>query len=63
MTDGATADVPVIVISAHVSPGQASRALSLGARAVLEKPLDIPRFLDLVTTCFCIAEASCRPVQ
>ena len=64
MTDGATADLPVIVISAHVSPGQASRALSLGARAVLEKPLDIPAFLDLVDDVLSASpEASCRPVQ
>ena len=64
MTDGATADVPVIVISAHVSPGQASRAMSLGARAVLEKPLDIPAFLDLVDDVLsALPEASCRSVQ
>ncbi len=63
-TDGATADIPVIVISAHVSPGQASRALSLGARAVLEKPLDIPAFLDLVDDVLSASpEASCRPVR
>jgi len=63
-TDGATADVPVIVISAHVSPGQASRALSLGARAVLEKPLDIPAFLGLVDDVMSASpEASCRPVR
>ena len=63
-TDGATADVPVIVISAHVSPGQSSRALSLGARAVLEKPVDIPAFLDLVDDVLSASpEASCRPVR
>ncbi len=62
--DGATADIPVIVISAHITPGQASRALSLGARVVLEKPLDIPQFLDLVDDVLSASrEASCPPVQ
>ena len=73
-TDGTTADIPVIVISARISPGQTSRALSLGARAVLEKPLDIPKFLDLVDEVLArrslgegglsaSPEASCPPVQ
>ena len=65
--DGATADIPVIVISAHSSAGQASRAKSLGARVVLEKPLDIPRFLGLVDEVLAglsaSQEASCRPVR
>ena len=62
--DGATADIPVIVISAHITPGQASRALSLGARVVLEKPLDIPQFLDLVDDVLSVSrEASCPPAQ
>ena len=58
--DGATADIPVIVISAHVTPGQASRALSLGARAVLEKPLDIPRSSIWSTTC-CLRPGGVMP--
>jgi signal transduction histidine kinase/CheY-like chemotaxis protein len=62
--DGATADIPVIVISAHITPGQASRALSLGARVVLEKPLDIPQFLGLVDDVLSGSqEVPCRPAQ
>ena len=62
--DGATADIPVIVISAHITPTQASRARALGARLVLEKPIDIPRFLTLVDNLISSSpEASCRPVQ
>jgi signal transduction histidine kinase/ActR/RegA family two-component response regulator len=63
-TDGATADIPVIVISADVTPGLQARALALGARGVLEKPIDIPKFLDLVDDAVSASqEASCRPVQ
>ena len=41
-------------------PGQASRALSLGARAVLEKPLDIPRSSIWSTTC-CLRPGGVMP--
>jgi signal transduction histidine kinase/CheY-like chemotaxis protein len=72
--DGATADIPVVVISAHITPTQTSRAMALGARVVLEKPIDIPTFLTLVDDVLAhrslgeggvssSTEASCRPVQ
>ena len=43
-----TAGIPVVVVTADVTPGQARRAQALGARAVLAKPLDVAPFLTIV---------------
>ncbi len=43
----ATVDIPVVVISADASPGQAARLMEAGARAYLTKPLDLKQFLEL----------------
>jgi CheY-like chemotaxis protein len=47
--DPRTRDIPVVVISADATPGQIDRLLSAGARTYLTKPLDIQRFLGIVT--------------
>lgn len=47
--DRATADIPVIVLSADATQGQVRDLLAAGARAYLTKPLDIPDFLDIVS--------------
>jgi DNA-binding response OmpR family regulator len=47
--DTRTAQVPVIVVTADVTPGQRSKAIALGAVAVLTKPLDISKFLETVS--------------
>ena len=46
--DSRTADVPVVVISADATDGQKSRMMAGGASAYLEKPLDIPRLLEVI---------------
>ena len=40
----ATASIPVVVLSADVTPGRQSRALQAGARDFLSKPLDVAAF-------------------
>lgn len=44
----ATAGIPVIVVSADISPSQIERMLAAGARNYLTKPFDIRRFLVMV---------------
>jgi len=44
----ATEKIPVIILSADVSPARIERTLQLGARDYLIKPFDIKRFLFLV---------------
>jgi signal transduction histidine kinase/CheY-like chemotaxis protein len=44
----ATADIPVVVITADATLGQRRRAVALGARALLAKPLEVPQFLAVV---------------
>jgi signal transduction histidine kinase/CheY-like chemotaxis protein len=46
--DPGTRDVPVVVVSADATPGQIGRMLDLGAAEYVTKPLDIPRFLEIV---------------
>jgi signal transduction histidine kinase len=46
--DPQTATVPVVVVSADVTPGQRERLLAAGAVEYLGKPLDVPRFLEVV---------------
>jgi CheY-like chemotaxis protein len=43
-----TASIPVVVVTADASPGQIRRAEALGARAVVSKPIDVPRLLSIV---------------
>lgn len=44
----ATADLPVVVLSANATPSQIERLLSAGARNYLTKPFDIDPFLAVV---------------
>lgn len=44
----ATANIPVIVLSADASPSRIERMLAAGARNYLIKPFDIQRFLFLI---------------
>ena len=46
--DRRTHDIPVVILSADASPGQAQRLLDDGARAYLTKPLDDRRLLAVV---------------
>jgi signal transduction histidine kinase/CheY-like chemotaxis protein len=44
----ATADIPVVVITADATLRHRRRAEALGARALLAKPLEVPKFLAVV---------------
>jgi signal transduction histidine kinase len=46
--DPHTADLPVVMISADVTPWYRERLLEAGAADYLTKPLDVPRFLEVV---------------
>jgi CheY-like chemotaxis protein/anti-sigma regulatory factor (Ser/Thr protein kinase) len=46
--DPATAETPVVIISADALPRQVSRLLSLGASDYLTKPIDLDRFFAVV---------------
>jgi protein-histidine pros-kinase len=46
--DPATRHVPVVVTSADATPGQITRLKAAGADEYLTKPLDIPRFAEVV---------------
>jgi signal transduction histidine kinase/ActR/RegA family two-component response regulator len=61
--DPRTSDVPVLVISADVTPGQRSRALALGAVEVLSKPLDVAAFVDVVSSHLSRIAEPCPPVK
>jgi len=41
-------DVPVIMMTAYTDAAEVKEALRRGAQAVIYKPLDIPRLLDLI---------------
>ena len=43
--DPATADIPVVVLSADVTPGRIDRILDAGAVGYLSKPVDVPRLI------------------
>lgn len=43
-----TRDIPVVILSADVTPGQVERLLAAGAQAYLTKPLDVRKLLALV---------------
>ncbi len=47
--DDATKDIPVVAVSADATPRQTERLLKLGARAYLTKPLDVDRFLKMLS--------------
>jgi protein-histidine pros-kinase len=47
--DERTRDIPVVVISADATHGQVDRLLTAGAHTYLTKPLDVPRFLTVVS--------------
>ena len=51
-SDPRTATLPVVVLTADATTGQAKRLLDAGARDYLTKPLDLPRFYELLDT-FC----------
>ncbi|MGH2679307.1 MAG: ATP-binding protein [Actinomycetota bacterium] len=50
--DPATADVPVVVISADATPGQRARLIESGARDFITKPFPVDRLLQLIDV-FC----------
>ncbi len=43
-----TRDIPVVVISADVTPGRMERLMQAGARGFLGKPLDVEQFLNTI---------------
>lgn len=47
-----TKGIPVVMLSADATPGQAQRLLNAGARAYLTKPLDIQRFMTTLDDIF-----------
>ena len=49
-TEQSTREIPVVVLTADASKGQAERVQRLGAVAYLTKPLDVPTFLDTIAT-------------
>ncbi|HVS68723.1 MAG TPA: ATP-binding protein [Mycobacteriales bacterium] len=46
----ATAEVPIVVVSADATEGQISRLLAAGATAYLTKPIEISELLDIVAS-------------
>jgi signal transduction histidine kinase/ActR/RegA family two-component response regulator len=46
--DARTAPIPVVMVTADATPGQAQRLLALGARAVLTKPIDVQELLSVL---------------
>jgi len=61
--DPRTADVPVVVLTADITPGQQRRALALGAVAVVSKPLDVAAFVDLVSVHLSRNVEPCPPAK
>jgi CheY-like chemotaxis protein len=47
-SDPATAEVPVVIVSADATPGQLERLMRAGASEYLTKPFDVARFLEVV---------------
>jgi signal transduction histidine kinase/CheY-like chemotaxis protein len=46
--DPETQDIPVVIVSADATAGQMRRMLDLGATDYLTKPLEVPRFLEVI---------------
>jgi CheY-like chemotaxis protein len=44
--DPETASIPVVVLSADVTPGRIDRILDAGAVGYLSKPVDVPRLIN-----------------
>jgi CheY-like chemotaxis protein len=59
--DPATAQTPVIVISADATPSQIERMLAAGARDYLTKPFEIRRFLFMFDEVFATLQAVGHP--
>ncbi len=49
--DPATANIPVVMVSAEASPGQVQRLLNGGALAYLTKPIDVNELLSILDRC------------
>ncbi len=45
---GGTRELPVIVLTVDASKGVGKRLVLLGASEFMQKPLDVPRFLDVI---------------
>jgi CheY-like chemotaxis protein len=43
-----TSDIPVVVVSADATSGQAERLMALGAHSYLTKPLDVQLFIQRI---------------
>ncbi len=43
-----TREIPVIVLTADASKGQSERVRQLGATDYLTKPLNVPKFLEII---------------
>ncbi len=46
--DPETSGIPVVIVSADATPGQIRRLREIGADDYLTKPLDLPRFLEVI---------------
>ncbi|HEX3867862.1 MAG TPA: response regulator, partial [Gemmatimonadaceae bacterium] len=51
-------EIPVIVLSADATPGQADRLVAVGARAYVTKPLDVKRFMTVLDRVLAVREAA-----
>jgi PAS domain S-box-containing protein len=51
-----TANIPVVVVSADATSGQAHRLTSLGAHSFMTKPLDVKRFVQMVDDLLVVCE-------
>ena len=47
-TDPTTREIPVIVLTADASARQSERVRRLGAIDYLTKPLDVPKFIEII---------------
>jgi CheY-like chemotaxis protein len=54
---------PVIAVSAHALAADQQRALDVGCRAFIEKPIDVATFVDCVEGLAIEAEAGCGAVR
>ena len=48
--DARTVNVPIVLLTAHASPGDRERALAAGCAAYDTKPIDLPRLLATIDT-------------
>ena len=55
-SDASTLDIPVIMVTADATKGQARRLLALGAKAYLTKPLDVYGFLKTIDEALAMKE-------